>query len=66
MTRVLVQNGQVLGSQDFANGWREPGQLCGASATYGRPADVVTNAQGEMFISDDKGQRIYRVIYTGN
>lgn len=66
VTRVLVQNGQVLGSQDFANGWREPGQLCGSSATYGRPADVVTNAQGEMFISDDKGQRIYRVIYTGN
>ncbi len=64
--RVLVSGGQVLGSQTFATGWRQPGAKCGDAATYGRPADVVSNANGEMFISDDKGQRIYRVIYTGN
>ncbi len=64
--RVLVENGQVLGSETFATGWRQPGAKCGDAATYGRPADVISNAQGEMFISDDKGMRIYRVIYTGN
>ena len=64
--RVLIENGQVVGSETFANGWRAPGAKCGDATTYGRPADVVSNARGEMFISDDTGQRIYRVIYTGN
>ena len=64
--RILVVNGQVTGSVEFANGWRAPGGKCGDAATYGRPADVVVNAQGEMFISDDKADRIYRVVYIGN
>lgn len=64
--RILVQGGQVTGSVDFANGWRAPGKKCGDPATYGRPADVVANTQGELFISDDKGNRIYRVVYIGN
>ncbi len=61
--RVLLENGQPVGSQTFATGWRAPGQPCGASATWGRPADVIFNAYGEMFISDDKGMRVYRVVY---
>ncbi len=64
--RILVVGGQVTGSVDFANGFRAPGAKCGDASTYGRPADVVANARGEMFISDDKSNRIYRVIYTGN
>ena len=63
--RVLVQGGQVVGSVDFANGWRPAGGKCGDAAAYGRPADVEVNPQGEMFISDDKSNRIYRVIYIG-
>lgn len=64
--RVLVQGGQVTGSVNFASGWRPAGAKCGDAATYGRPAGVVVSAQGEMFISDDKGNRIYRVVYVGN
>jgi len=61
--RVILVDGQPVGSQAFATGWRAPGETCGAAATYGRPADVIFSPKGEMFISDDKGNRIYRVIY---
>ena len=64
--RVLIENGQVVGSETFANGWRAPGALCGNAATWGRPADVAFGPDGAMYISDDQGLRIYRVIYTGN
>ncbi len=63
--RILFQNGQVTGSETFASGWRAPGKLCGDAATWGRPAGVTFGADGAMYISDDKGGRVYRVVYTG-
>lgn len=64
--RILIEGGAVTGSMSFVNGFRAAGQKCGDASSYGRPADVETSARGEMFISDDKSNRIYRVIYTGN
>ena len=64
--RIIVENGQVTGSETFATGWRAPGQACGAAATWGRPAGVTIGSDGALYISDDKGGRIYRVFYTGN
>lgn len=61
--RILLENGKPVGSQTFATGWRAAGKPCGDSATWGRPADVIFNTSGEMFISDDHGGRVYRVIY---
>lgn len=61
--RVLLDNGQPIGSQTFAAGWRAPGKKCGDAETWGRPADVIFGRGGELFISDDKGLRVYRVIY---
>lgn len=61
--RVILSGGQPAGSQVFATGWRAPGKKCGDAATWGRPADVIFGLKGEMFISDDKGMRVYRVIY---
>lgn len=61
--RVLLENGQPVGSQTFAAGWRAPGKPCGDAATWGRPADVIFNGYGEMFISDDHGSRVYRVVF---
>ena len=61
--RIILENGSPVSSQDFANGWRAPGGKCGDAATWGRPADVAFGPQGDMYISDDKGLRIYRVVY---
>lgn len=61
--RVILENGVPTGSETFATGWREPNKKCGDPSTYGRPADVIFGENGEMFISDDAGGRIYRVLY---
>lgn len=64
--RVLIENGQVVGSETFANGWRAPGVLCNNAASYGRPAGIAFGPDGALYISDDARSRIYRVIYTGD
>lgn len=61
--RVKLENGLPVGTETFASGWRENNKKCGDSSTYGRPADVIFGNNGEMFISDDAGGRIYRVVY---
>jgi glucose/arabinose dehydrogenase len=61
--RVILENGLPTGSETFATGWREDGKTCGDPSTYGRPADVIFGVIGEMFISDDAGGRVYRVVY---
>ncbi len=63
--RVAIENGVPVRSESFANGWRAAGELCGSAATWGRPADVIFGPDGAMYISDDKGGRIYRIVYTG-
>jgi glucose/arabinose dehydrogenase len=61
--RVILENGVPTGSETFATGWREPDKKCGDPSNYGRPADVIFGVNGEMFISDDAGGRVYRVVY---
>lgn len=61
---VILENGVPIGSEVFATGWREPDKKCGDASTYGRPADIIFGLNGEMFISDDKGGRVYRVVYS--
>lgn len=61
--RIILENGEPIGSTTFATGWREPNKKCGDPSTYGRPADVTFGLNGEMYISDDAGGRVYRVVY---
>lgn len=62
--RIIVENGQPVGSEPFLTGFRDSaGQACGGA--WGRPADVVVGADGELFISDDHNGNIYRMVYTG-
>jgi glucose/arabinose dehydrogenase len=61
--RVIVENGQPVRSETFVNGWRSAGQTCGDPSSYGRPVDVIFGPDGAMYISDDAGGRVYRVIY---
>jgi glucose/arabinose dehydrogenase len=60
--RIVIENGMPVKSEDFVNGWRAPGSNCGDASTYGRPADVIFGPDGAMYISDDTGGRVYRVI----
>jgi glucose/arabinose dehydrogenase len=61
--RVILEKGLPAGSETFATGWREANKKCGDSSTNGRPADEIFGPAGEMFISDDAGGRVYRVVY---
>ena len=63
--RVVVQNGVPVRAETFANGWRAPGALCGSSTTWGRPAGLIFGEDGGLYISDDAGGRIYRIVYIG-
>lgn len=63
--RIIVEDGMPVSAEDFATGWRAPGQPCGSGASYGRPVDVIFGPDGALYISDDHGGRIYRVVYVG-
>ena len=64
--RILLDGEMPVGSEVFVTGWRAEGQTCGSAQTWGRPADVIVGADGALYISDDKGGRVYRVVYSGD
>jgi uncharacterized protein (TIGR03437 family) len=57
--RVRVQDGNPVAQEDFISGWLE------GNTTMARPSDVVTGADGALYIADDGASRIYRVTYDG-
>jgi glucose/arabinose dehydrogenase len=62
--RVRVENGQPVGAEDFLTGFqRNANQPC--AAAWGRPAGVITGADGALYVSDDLNGRIYRVVWQG-
>jgi glucose/arabinose dehydrogenase len=63
--RIVIENGIPVRSETFATGWRSPNGMCGDAATWGRPADVIFGPDGAMYVSDDKGGRIYRITFVG-
>lgn len=64
--RIILEGEMPVGSENFVSGWREEGETCGSARTWGRPADVIVGGDGALYISDDKGGRVYRMIYIGN
>ena len=58
VVRVVMKNGRPVSSEDFATGWLNNGVVTG------RPAGVVTGADGALYISDDNKGFIYRVTAT--
>src|SRR4051812_7895307 len=48
----------------FADGFAGPGQPLPANALH-RPVGVTEGPDGSLFVSDDRGGRIYRIIFTG-
>ena len=59
--RIVIENGVLVRSTTFANGWRTSGQKCGTA--WGRPVDVIFGPDGALYISDDLGGRVYRIVY---
>ena len=61
IVRIPMRDGAGPGPvQDFATGW-----LRTDGSNWGRPVDVLTAADGSLFVSDDSGGTIYRIFYAG-
>jgi glucose/arabinose dehydrogenase len=56
---IPFQDGKPGAVQDFATGWLANG------TDWGRPVDVITSPDGSLFVSDDSGGTIYRIVYIG-
>jgi glucose/arabinose dehydrogenase len=55
---IPFQDGKPGPLQDFATGWL-------ANSVWGRPVSVITAPDGSLFVSDDSGGYVYRIIYIG-
>ncbi len=59
LSRILFENGHPYGEQKMVN------FLAGGAVALARPADCVQAPDGSILISDDTGNKIYRLSYTG-
>jgi glucose/arabinose dehydrogenase len=60
LSRILFENGKPYGEQKMIN------FLAGGSAIAGRPVDCVQAPDGSILVSDDTGNKIYRLSYSGS
>lgn len=60
VARLKVNGDRVTGEEDFLSGFL-PAGASGPSQAAGRPADLIFDGVGNLFISDDKAGVIYRV-----
>ena len=58
VVRVHVQNGRPVSVDDFVTGW----QLANGTR-WGRPVGLLVMPDGALLVSDDAGNRIWRVSY---
>jgi glucose/arabinose dehydrogenase len=54
---VIFKDGKPAGVEDFVTGWLKDGEV------LGRPAGLITGADGALYISDDNKGFVYRVSY---
>jgi glucose/arabinose dehydrogenase len=59
VSRILFEEGHPYGEQKVVN------FLAGGSVVLGRPVDCVQAPDGTILISDDTGNKIYRLKFTG-
>jgi glucose/arabinose dehydrogenase len=55
----LGPNGEDLGMEDFITGWLQPD-----GSALGRPAGLLSESNGTLYVADDKAGVIYRVFRT--
>jgi len=67
--RVIFDNeGNVIESKDFISGWLDVETASGepdVETVLGRPSAPLIMSDGSLLISDDFGNRIYRISYKG-
>ncbi|MEX2109327.1 MAG: PQQ-dependent sugar dehydrogenase [Gemmatimonadaceae bacterium] len=62
----MGRNGSPSGSAEvFADGFAGPGQPLPDAALH-RPVGVTEGHDGSLYVSDDRGGRIYRIVFVGN
>ncbi len=57
VARVVFKDGKITGLEDFVTGFVSGGQV------LGRPAGIVTGADGALYVSDDNKGFVYRIAY---
>lgn len=57
VVRVVMKDGKPVSIEDFVGGWMKGDQV------LGRPAGLITGADGALYVSDDNKGFIYRVTY---
>ena len=58
VVRIPMDGGQPGPVEDFVVGW-----LRADGSAWGRPVDVLTGADGSLFVTDDMRGEVYRVFY---
>jgi len=61
VTLVKLEGNRAVGYEPFIDGWLDEE----AQEAFGRPVDLLFLEDGSLLISDDLGDAIYRVRYTG-
>jgi glucose/arabinose dehydrogenase len=59
IARLNVENGKVVGQEEFCTGWLVYG------AHWGRPVDLIQAPDGSLLVSDDGAGAIYRIYFQG-
>ncbi len=58
VVRIVFKDGKPVSQEDFVTGWLKNGE-----ANNGRPAGIMTGADGALYISDDNKGFVYRITY---
>jgi glucose/arabinose dehydrogenase len=62
ITMVTLDGNEAVSYEPFIDGWLDEA----SQEAFGRPVDLLLLKDGSMLISDDVGDAIYRVTYTGS
>lgn len=57
VARVVFKDGKPVALEDFVTGWMKDGQV------LGRPAGLITGADGALYVTDDNKGFVYRIDY---
>ncbi|MEL7002670.1 MAG: sorbosone dehydrogenase family protein [Bacteroidota bacterium] len=61
LVKVSLENGRAVNEEVFVDGWLNDN----TQKAWGRPVDVIQLPDGSLLVSDDFGNMIYRISYTG-